>query len=389
MSQQKTPLLVGAIALERRERKEKNLLTSWMSDNLRKVKPPDMEGTGGGWWFLTETSGTDVAVNAPPLADACRPSNPSSFLNSWYGSPFRPRATSMVPPPPSLLCFKTNPSLSMLETLRGTRQTKDSPSPQQPAVQDPCWRCYCTMPRWDDIAFRAFFSFLVEVQANQPLSRTHAHNSNSSQTASSTRKCERLFRDWRERWTFHIAKKRQRNGRRLLCLLLECRWWKKRPPSQPASQPQKKKKGFATNLRDSKIALLWSNKHSNVVRWDGNKLLRASILKQLERKCEGLLLPKFSKLKPPSSQNGNATTTTGAPSVSPTPQSSQKHGHLNNTLIVAGKLSKCNAAETRTHTKLLAAAVDLLQVCRSISESIKTKTPFFHVPPQVPQAQNK
>lgn len=40
--------------------------------------------------------------NAPPLADACRPSNPSSFLNSWYGSPFRTRATSMVPPPPSL-----------------------------------------------------------------------------------------------------------------------------------------------------------------------------------------------------------------------------------------------------------------------------------------------
>jgi hypothetical protein len=102
------------------------------------------------------------------------------------------------------------------------------------------------------------------------------------------------------------------------------------------------------------------------------------------------LLPKFSKLKPPSSQNGNATTTTGAPSVSPPPQSSQKHGHLNNTLIVAaGKLSKCNAAETRTHTKLLAAAVELLQVCRSTSESIKTKTPFFHVPPQVPQAQNK
>jgi hypothetical protein len=135
---------------------------------------------------------------------------------------------------------------------------------------------------------------------------------------------------------------------------------------------------------------LCSNKHSNVVRWDGNKLLRASILKQLERKCEGLLLPKFSKLKPPSSQNGNATTTTGAPSVSPPPQSSQTHGHLNNTLIVAaGKLSKCNAAETRTHTKLLAAAVELLQVCRSISESIKTKSPFFHVPPQVPQTQNK
>lgn len=44
--------------------------------------------------------------NAPPLADACRPSNPSSFLNSWYGSPFRTRATSMVPPP--------SPSLSLL-----------------------------------------------------------------------------------------------------------------------------------------------------------------------------------------------------------------------------------------------------------------------------------
>jgi hypothetical protein len=40
----------------------------------------------------------------------------------------------------------------------------------------------------------------------------------------------------------------------------------KETAAQPASQPQKKKKGFATSLRDSKIALLCSNKHSNVVR---------------------------------------------------------------------------------------------------------------------------
>jgi hypothetical protein len=72
-----------------------------MSEDFCNVKPPDMEGTKGRPpRTAATTSGTAVAdpnsPPPPPLADdVCKFSNPSPFLNSWYGSPLDPRKTSI------------------------------------------------------------------------------------------------------------------------------------------------------------------------------------------------------------------------------------------------------------------------------------------------------
>jgi hypothetical protein len=73
-----------------------------MSEDFWNVKPPDMEGTKGRPpRTAATTSGTPAADDPnspppPPLADdVCKFSNPSPFLNSWYGSPLDPRKTSI------------------------------------------------------------------------------------------------------------------------------------------------------------------------------------------------------------------------------------------------------------------------------------------------------
>jgi hypothetical protein len=74
-----------------------------MSEDFWNVKPPDMEGTKGRPPRTgATTSGTAAAADdpnsppPPPLADdVCKLSNPSPFLNSWYGSPLNPRKTSI------------------------------------------------------------------------------------------------------------------------------------------------------------------------------------------------------------------------------------------------------------------------------------------------------
>jgi len=73
-----------------------------MSEDFWNVKPLDMEGTKGRPpRTVATTSGTAAAAaddpNSPlpaPLAeDVCKFSDPSPFLNSWYGSSLDPRKT--------------------------------------------------------------------------------------------------------------------------------------------------------------------------------------------------------------------------------------------------------------------------------------------------------
>jgi hypothetical protein len=73
-----------------------------MLEDFLNVKPPNMEGTKGRPLHIaTTTCGTIVAADPnspppPPLADdVCKFSNPSPFLNSWYGSPLDHRETSI------------------------------------------------------------------------------------------------------------------------------------------------------------------------------------------------------------------------------------------------------------------------------------------------------
>jgi hypothetical protein len=75
-----------------------------MSEDFWNVKPPDMEGTKGRPPRIAATTFGTAAAAAddpnspppPPLAeDVCKFSNPSPFLNSWYGSPLDPRKTSI------------------------------------------------------------------------------------------------------------------------------------------------------------------------------------------------------------------------------------------------------------------------------------------------------
>ncbi len=72
-----------------------------MSEDFWNVKPPNMEGTKGRPLHTIATT-CGMATNdpnfppPPPLAnDVCKFSNPSPFLNSWYGSPLDPRKTSI------------------------------------------------------------------------------------------------------------------------------------------------------------------------------------------------------------------------------------------------------------------------------------------------------